>query len=289
MVRERAGEWQAGEWQGGLLDLDGYLEAVGFTGERAPSLAVLRALHRAHVTALRFENFDSVLGVAVALDVPSVQDKLVRRGRGGYCYEHVVLFAAALERLGFAFTALTGRVTLGSQKVTPATHALLLVETAGDGRRWLCDVGFGAGPLEPVELADGARSEAGGWRLRMERRPGAFGIDHWWLHQHGPGGWTDRHTFTLTPQYPVDYVGGSHYVGTHPRSPFTRRPIAQRFDAGRHLMLDGLLLTTTLPDGTRTEESVPPGELGRLLREGFGIAVDEETAARLAAAVPAAA
>lgn len=280
---------QAGEWQGGLLDLDGYLDAVGFTGERAASLQALRTLHAAHVTALRFENFDSVLGMPVALDVPSVQDKLVRRGRGGYCYEHVVLFAAALERLGFAFTALAGRVTLGSDRVTPATHALLLVEVPGDGRRWLCDVGFGAGPLEPVELADGARADAGGWRLRMERRRGGFGIDHWRLHQYGPDGWTDRHTFTLTPQHPVDYVVGSHYVGTHPRSPFTRRPIAQRFDAGRHLMLDGLLVTTTLVDGTRTEETVLPGALGRVLRERFGIAVDEATAARLAAAVPTAA
>ncbi|MBW5484766.1 arylamine N-acetyltransferase family protein [Streptomyces bambusae] len=269
-------------WQGELLDLEAYLERIGFDGERTPTLGTLRELVRAHVTALRFENIDAVLGVPIPLDVPAVQDKLVRGGRGGYCYEHAALFAAALERLGFGFTALAGRVTLGSQRITPATHALLLAEVPGDDRRWLCDVGFGAGPLEPLELADGARSEAGGWRHRLERRPGEFGVDQWWLHQDGPDGWVDRHSFTLTPQYPIDFVGGSHYVGTHPRSPFTRRLLAQRFDAGRHQMLDAAVWTTTLPDGTRTERTVAPGELGKVLREEFGIVVDEETVARLA-------
>ncbi|WP_260616257.1 arylamine N-acetyltransferase, partial [Streptomyces sp. WAC05292] len=102
-----------------MLDLEGYLGRIGFRGERAATESVLRELVRAHVTALPFENFDAVLGAAIPLDVPAVQDKMLRRGRGGYCYEHAVLFAAALERLGFRFTALHGRVTLGSEKATP--------------------------------------------------------------------------------------------------------------------------------------------------------------------------
>ncbi len=271
-----------GGWQGELLDLEGYLGRTGFRGERAATEGVLRELVRAHVTALPFENFDAVLGAAIPLDVPAVQDKMLRRRRGGYCYEHAALFAAALERLGFRFTALHGRVTLGSEKVTPATHALLLAEIPGDDRRWLCDVGYGAGPLEPLELLDGARSEAGGWPFRLERRPGEFGIDHWWLHHRGPDGWVDRHTFTLTPQHPVDYVGGSHYVGTHPRSPFTRRAYAQRFDGRRHQILDGDEWTTVLPDGTRSSRTVHPRDLGRVLGEEFAIVLDEDTAALLA-------
>jgi N-hydroxyarylamine O-acetyltransferase len=150
----------------------------------------------------------------------------------------------------------------------------------------LCDMGFGAGPLEPLELADGTASDAGGWRVRLERRPGADGIDHWWMHQYGPEGWIDRHTFTLNPQYPVDYVGGSHYVGTHPRSPFTRRPFAQRFDADRHQVLDGSTWRTVLPDGTHSVRTVGAQDLERVLVEEFGIPVSPETAARLAATLP---
>jgi len=162
-------------WDGEQLDLDAYLHRIGFDGDPAPTLAALRALHRGHVTSIPFENLEIMLGRGVPLDLASVQDKLVRRRRGGYCFEHTRLFAAALERLGFGFTALTGRVSMGSEnKFRPATHALLRVETADDERAWLCDVGFGAGPLEPLEFADGATAtQGGGWRYRgrCSRRP----------------------------------------------------------------------------------------------------------------------
>lgn len=269
------------DWNSDLLDLDAYLDRIGYHGERAPTLEVLRALHRAHVTSIPFENLDAVLGVPVLLDVEAVQDKLVRSRRGGYCFEHVVLFAAVLERLGFEFSAMSGRVTLGADKILPATHALLAVTAADDGRLWLCDVGFGCGPLEPIELADGTEVDYEGWKFRLERRPGVFGIDDWWLYQLKAGGWEDRHTFTLNPQYTIDYVVGSHYVSTHARSPFVKRPFAQRFTATHHRRLDATVLTTFRPDGSSTERKIEPAELGQVLEEEFGISVDAGDLARL--------
>ncbi|MFI9235355.1 arylamine N-acetyltransferase [Streptomyces sp. NPDC053079] len=269
------------DWNGDLLDLDAYLDHIGYHGERAPTLDVLRALHRGHVTSIPFENLNAVLGVPVLLDVESVQDKLVRGGRGGYCFEHVVLFAAVLERLGFEFSAMSGRVTLGADKILPATHALLAVTAADDERLWLCDVGFGCGPLEPIELADGTEVDYEGWKFRLERRPGVFGIDDWWLYQLKADGWLDRHTFTLNPQYTIDYVVGSHYVSTHPRSPFVKRPFAQRFTATHHHRLDATTLTTFRPDGSSTERKIEPAELGQVLEEDFGISLDAEDLARL--------
>ncbi|MBH1937299.1 arylamine N-acetyltransferase [Streptomyces sp. AV19] len=268
-------------WDGELLDLDAYLERVGYDGERAPTLGALRGLHRAHVTSIPFENFAAVLGEPVSLELPDLQEKLVRGRRGGYCFEHALLFAAALERFGFEATGLSGRVTLGSGRLNPATHALLAVRAADDERLWLCDVGFGSGPLEPVELRDGAEAGFDGWRFRMERRAGALGVDEWWLHQHKENGWEDRHTFTLLPQYPKDWLMGSHYVATHPRSPFVRRLYAQTFSATRHHTLDATTWTTYLPDGSGTERKIEAAELGRVLSEEFGIVVDDASLARL--------
>ncbi|MER5928905.1 arylamine N-acetyltransferase [Streptomyces sp. NPDC002054] len=270
-----------GHWNGDSLDLDAYVKRLGYTGERVPTLEVLRALHRAHVTSIPFENVSAVLGIPLPLDLESVQDKLVRAPRGGYCYEHVTLFAAALERLGFKFTALIGRVTLGNDKILPATHALLAVAPSDDERTWLCDVGFGGGPLGPIELADGAEAEFEGWRFRMERREGVLGVDEWWLYQYGADGWLDRHTFTLIPQYPIDYVVGSHFVGSHPRSPFVKRLFAQHFSAARHQLIDGLTWIQVLPDGTRSEQKIEVADLQRVLREEFGIELDAELIARL--------
>ncbi|GAA0596462.1 arylamine N-acetyltransferase family protein [Streptomyces crystallinus] len=272
---------QARGWSGDLLDLDAYLARTGYEGERAPTLAALRGLQRAHVTSIPFENVNALLGKPVALDLETVQERLVRGGRGGYCYEHVVLFAAALERLGFEFTPLIGRVTLGSDKILPATHALIAVRPADDDRLWLCDVGFGAGPLEPIEIADGVEVDLDGWRFRMVRGETTLGVDQWWLHQYGQDGWAHRHTFTLTPQYPIDYAVGSHFVSTHSRSPFTARLFVQKFTATHHHQLDATTWRTFRPDGSATERKIEPAELGRVLADEFGITVEAAELAHL--------
>lgn len=49
-------------WQGGSLDLDAYLRRTGYDGELVPTLDVLRALTRAHITSIPFETVEIVLG-----------------------------------------------------------------------------------------------------------------------------------------------------------------------------------------------------------------------------------
>ncbi|AYF75663.1 arylamine N-acetyltransferase [Nocardia yunnanensis] len=269
-------------WLGEELDLDAYLARIGFAGDRTPTLATLRALVRAHTTAIPFENLEIILGRGIALDLETVQDKLIRRRRGGYCYENVTLFAAALERLGFEFTAMSGRVTRGATTLRPATHSLLRVATADDDRHWLCDVGYGAGPLEPVELApDRGEFRAGAWRFRLDRQLDAVGGELWTLYQFGKDGFVDRHTFATTPQYRVDFAVGNHFVSTSPRSPFTMRPFVQRFHADVHHQLDGTTWTTDYPDGTDEVRELEAGELPKVLAEVFDIELDEADAARL--------
>ncbi|MFI0449285.1 arylamine N-acetyltransferase [Actinomadura sp. 6N118] len=268
-------------WNGGELDLDAYLARIGFGGERAPTLETLRALQRGHTTAFPFENLEIMLGRPILLDLEALQDKLVRRRRGGYCYEHTILFAAALERLGYGLTALSARTTLGAEGIRPATHAILRVTTADDDRAWLCDVGFGRGPLEPIEFADGAEAVQDGWRFRLERRTGALDTDLWGLHQYGAEGWVERHTFTLNPQYRLDYAVGNHYVSTSPRSPFTTRVFAQWFSAEILHVLDGTTWTTTRPDGSTETREVEQSEVPKLLDEVFGVTLDPADAAKL--------
>ncbi|MGA4898980.1 arylamine N-acetyltransferase family protein [Streptomyces griseoincarnatus] len=134
------------------------------------------------------------------------------------------LFAAALEKLGFRFTAVSGRVQLGADSThpRPATRAMLIVGL--DGARWLSDVGFGHSPLELIELVDGGRSEAGPWPYLLRWQDITHGSPGWAVHQRGgetddPDGWVVRQVFTETPQYPVDYAVGNHFVATHDRSP----------------------------------------------------------------------
>ncbi|KAB2386150.1 arylamine N-acetyltransferase family protein [Actinomadura montaniterrae] len=280
-------------WQSDLLDLPAYLKRIGYDGAPRPDAATLRALHRAHVTSIPFENLEIMLGRPVELDLAAVQGKLVDRPRGGYCFEHNRLFAAVLEKIGFEVTALTGRVSMGAEKLLPGTHALLLVRTPGqpaDEAALLCDVGFGGGPLEPLAFpGDGADVDQDGWGLRL--RPGRTtaalpaGAQVWEMHQRGPDGWFRRHSFPLVEAFRVDFDVLNHYVSTSPRSPFTRRPFVQRFSPEAHLVLDGTAVTVTRPAGETETRDVAPARLPEVLAEEFGIVLEGGDPARLVARV----
>ncbi|MRH89998.1 arylamine N-acetyltransferase [Nocardia sp. SYP-A9097] len=269
-------------WSGAELDLDAYLNRIGYTGERTPTLATLRGLVHAHTTTIPFENLESILGRGVPLDLESLQDKLIRQRRGGYCYENVLLFAAALERLGFEFTGISGRVSMGASGLRPATHALLRVRPADDERAWLCDVGFGAGPLAPVELTPNrGEFSLGAWRYRLELGADALGGELWTLFQFGRDGWLDRYTFSPNPQYAIDYAVGNHFVSTAPRSPFTARPFIQRFQPEVHHQIDATTWTISYPDGTGEVRELDTTELPKVLAEVFDIELDAADAAQL--------
>ncbi|MEU8302712.1 arylamine N-acetyltransferase [Actinomadura sp. NPDC048955] len=275
-------------WQGELLDLPAYLKRVGHDGGLAPTAATLRALHRAHVTSIPFENLEIMLGRPIELSLDAVQAKLVGRPRGGYCFEHNRLFAAVLERLGYEVAAVAGRVTLGAAKILPATHALLHVrppDASRDEPAWLCDVGFGAGPLEPLRLVDGEEAVQDGWGFRLRRgRTVTTWTPHtaeWEMHQRGPGGWVQRHTFVLNEVFRIDFEVGSYYVSTSARSPFTTRPFVQKFSSDALRVLDGTKLTVTRPDGTAESRTLAPEDVPGTLAEDFGIVLEGEDPDRL--------
>ncbi|MFD0683516.1 arylamine N-acetyltransferase family protein [Actinomadura fibrosa] len=280
-------------WRGDLIDLPAYLKRIGFDGEPEPTTATLRALHRAHVTSIPFENLEIILGRPVRLGAEAIQAKLVDRARGGYCFEHAELFAGVLERIGFEVTALVGRVTLGAEKVASPTHALLHVREPGHPSgepALLCDVGFGAGPLEPLEIPGTAEVDQDGWgfRLRPGRTVTAWDppTQGWEMHQRGADGWVQRHVFTLNEAFRVDFRVLSHYVSTSPRSPFTTRPFAQRFSVDSLRVLDGTTLTVTRPDGrTERREELAPARLPDVLAAEFGIVLEGDDPRRLVAAV----
>src|SRR5262249_40516425 len=135
------------------VNLDSYFDRIGYSGRREASLATLRALHALHPIAIPFENLDVIRGIAVRLDLPSIEKKLVTDRRGGYCFEHNALFAAALEALGFRVTTLAARVRwqIPAQTPMPLTHMVLRVDL--DGLPCLPDLRFrGLPPTPPLRL-----------------------------------------------------------------------------------------------------------------------------------------
>src|SRR3954453_22359587 len=188
------GPMAADDWGTDALDLEGYLARLGVPA-RTPSRQALDELHEAHVRTFTFDNIDVLLGRHPGVSLDAVQEKFVGRGRGGYCFEHATIFAAALERLGYDVRRHLGRVgdpATGQQQ--GRTH--MVVEVVLDGHRLLCDPGFGMSLLRPIALADGAEDDyLPGWRYRTA------GTDAGWvLSRLREGGWEVCHT---TDELPV--------------------------------------------------------------------------------------
>ena len=253
------------------FDLDAYFARIEYAGDRSPTAETLRQLHRAHVTHIPFENLDILLGKSIPLDLESLQAKLVRDRRGGYCFEQNALFAAVLERLGFAVTRLAARVRFGTSEIRPRTHMALKVEA--DGKSWLADVGFGGwGLVEPIALLDGENSKQGIWNFRL-RREG----EEWVLScPHCPIS-ADQYSFTLEPQLPIDYEPPNHFCSTWPRSSFVQFVTAQRPSESVRIILRGAELSTSDASGNRIEKIEGDTALLKVLSERFGLHFPEGT------------
>lgn len=264
----------SGPSQAGSLDLDAYLSRVGWAQEPRPDLATLRGLHEAHAGRIPFENLDVRLGRPVGLDLASLQDKLVRRRRGGYCFEQNTLFAAVLRAIGLEVRTLEARVRPpGAPGPLPRTHMVLRVEV--EGRRWLADVGFGGdGPVHPVPLDGEESAQLGGaYAVATE----AEGVHV--LRLLSAGAWRDLYAFTLAPALPVDFEVAHHFTSTHPRSPFVNGLTVQRVTPERRQILRGRAYTEQDGEGESRRE-LSDREVVELLPEVFGLDVPEDDVLR---------
>lgn len=252
------------------VDLQGYLQRVGYRGDIAPTRAVLDALHLAHATHILFENLDILLGRPVSLDLKDIQAKLVHGGRGGYCFEHNTLFAAVLREVGFDVTPLAGRVRYRASQVLPRTHMLLRVDV--EGTACIADVGFGAeGLLLPVPFGGGQEARQFAWTYRVVEEAGQHV-----LQSRRNGTWIDLYGFTLEPQHPVDFEMANHYTSTHPNSRFKQTLVVQKLAQDARTSLRNRELVVDRGD-TVTTVAVDEADLLAALTDTFDLRLPDGT------------
>ena len=258
-----------------MIDLPAYLKRIGYNGNLSLGSDLLDAVHLAHATHIPFENLDILLGRTIQVDLDSIQRKLVFGGRGGYCFEHNLLLAAALQELGFDVTMLAARVRIGSDQVRARTHMLLMVDLGGE--QLLADVGFGAkGFMKPLPFQPGRVFQRFHWAYRIVADDTA-----WVLQTRERDDWIDLYAFTLEPQYWVDYKVANHYVSTHPDSQFVRGIIVQLPGPEARYSLLNLEFTVERWSSLTSHTLGDPMQLLQVLEETFGLDFPPGTRFRL--------
>ena len=253
------------------MQLQAYLDRIGYSEPVRPDLATLKALHRAHLLAIPYENLDVQLGRRVTTDPAEAYDKIVRRRRGGWCYEMNGLLGWALDQVGFKVTRMAGaamREVRGD--MTIGNHLVLLVDLAGEP--WIADVGFGDGILDPFPLAAGPLSAAG-FDFRLEAMD-----DGWWrFHNHEFGGATSF-DFRVAPADPALLAEKCEWLQTWEESGFVLNLVAQRYRGDEILQLAGRRLRRVRA-GERSERILESAdELLACLKDDFTLDVPEVAA-----------
>ena len=250
------------------LDINAYLQRIGFQGDRAPTLNTLKALQQLHLQTITFENLNPLLGRAVPLDSPALMDKLIHQRRGGYCFENNLLFLEVLTTLGFQARGITGRVYWNQPEDAwpPRSHMLLLVTI--DGEDYLSDVGFGGmTPTAPLQLhcRDSQRTPLEPFRVDVDQQGYSL-----WVKVGGP--WRLLYRFDLMQQGAVDFEMANWYVACHPQSKFVNNLIAVRTGEDRRHTLLNDLYTVRFPDGRSEKHTIASvAELWDLLQGVFVI------------------
>lgn len=251
-----------------MLDLQRYLERLGYASAPAATLDNLRELQRRHTTEFAFETLSTMLRVPVEVEPAAIQDKLLHQGRGGYCFELNRLFLLLLQALGFDARGLTGRVVMGGpEDALPArTHMLVLVTL--EGVRYITDVGFGGMvPTGPLLLDSEAEQATPHEAYRLSYVDGTYT-----LRARVADSWRAMYVFDLQAVADIDYVVGNWYVCTHPDSPFLGQMIAARTGPGlRKTLNNGSFAIHRLGQASERVQLDSVDEVLRVLRDEFGI------------------
>ena len=134
------------------MDVQKYLDRIGYQGPVEVSLACLARLQLFHQMSVPFENLDNFTDRKKIIQHEALYEQIVTNKRGGWCHELNGGFSWLLEQLGFTVSVIS------AQYYNPELeefckvfdHMVLIVELAG--QKYLLDVGFGniSQPSEPI-------------------------------------------------------------------------------------------------------------------------------------------
>lgn len=104
----------------------------------------------------------------ISIEIPDIYDKIVVRGRGGYCFEENGLLFAELQALGFDCYPICVRILFEGMCPAPGHRATVVI--LPDGKRCIVDVGFGGpAPITALYLDETGWQKSGKLTFRYEK------------------------------------------------------------------------------------------------------------------------
>lgn len=255
------------------MDFDRYLERIGLEGCDA-TVSGLRALQSAQMRAITFEDIDPLLGIVPDVSLAGIEDKLIARGRGGYCFELNTLFGAALSAFGFQAERVMARVRNGAPQGAQRSHLAWIVTL--DGEEWLADTGFGgAGASVPLRIGarDVQAAPTGRYRFTEDGAAGELVLE-----RETPEGWISLYGFDRVPVRDIDIETANFVCARWEKAPFPSNLMVSRHSEDGRISLLNTALRVENSSGVAKTTIGSLAKLHETLAGAFALPCDRDMA-----------
>lgn len=252
------------------MNLNRYLQRIDYNGTTEPTPDTLSGLLRHHVLSVPFENLDVQLGAPLTTDIEEAFEKIVTRGRGGWCYEQNGLFGWALSSIGFRVTRVAAGVRRDERgDKALANHLCLLVQLPGDPEAtYLADVGFGGSMIRPIPLAE-LQHHQDPFQLTLRKLD-----DGHWQFLEATSEDSVNYDFIAAPGDEEALAQKCTQLQSDPDSSFVLSFVAQQRTPDTHLSLRGRVFAKTSASGKETRMLDSADEFVQTLRTTFRLDVN---------------
>ena len=229
-----------------------------------------------------FENLEIQRGRPTTIDYAESAERIVKRGRGGYCFHLNGAFGLLLEALGYEVSRRRGTVQ-PPPETPPGRHAQPprgARARPADERHpegtWWAEVGFGDGSTSgrwrcaPAASTTRTPPMSSGPR-RSTRAAGAW--------SQGEGDGVDIIDVDTQPPQAAELAAAHERLSTSPESRFVRTATFQRRDAGGVDVLRARTLSRVERGAARTRLLADEGEWFGALADVFGLELADVDAA----------
>lgn len=241
--------------------IQSYLARLEITEPVQNDLNSLNRLLFAQLTHIPFDSLDVWgAGLCPSLKLNDIYEKIVEKGRGGYCFELNTLFRSLLNALGFDAYQAVAFILNPDGTPQPPAHNVILCNL--NDTRYFLDVGYGGPvPYQALELKEGIQD---GFLLKKE--------DIWYVHRITEEGQRPLTAFRDVPVTVNELIPLNFFISQKPDIHFRHMiHLSKRNADGSIYALDGKEFKIHTPQGATVCQITTIEEVKEIMRTYFSM------------------
>ncbi|TVR83909.1 MAG: acetyltransferase [Chitinophagaceae bacterium] len=251
------------------MNIEDYLNRIGYKGSLTPDLAVLKNLQTAHLYTVAFENLDIHYQNDIILDIDNFFQKIIIDKRGGFCYELNGLFQNLLLMIGYNAKLISARVYNEKDGNFGKEYDHLAIIVRIDEVEYLVDVGFGEFSLIPLKIELNTIQNDSRANYIIE----AYKNDYLLISKLNGSGKKPIYIFTKTARKLSEFAEMCIYHQNNPNSHFTQKKIISKPTKNGRISIAGNVIKITENGKIVKETEFEEDTFEKYLKKWFNVVV----------------